>query len=49
MHIIYIYNIYNEVVFSNYKKKGVLLFATTWAEFRGFMLSVLSQRKPNTL
>ena len=42
------YNIHSGVLLSH-KKKDILLFATTWMDLEGIMLSEISQRKTNTI
>ena len=50
IYIIYthMYNIHSGVLLSH-KKKDILLFATTWMDLEGIMLSEISQRKTNTI
>ena len=41
------YIIYNEILFSNEKKKDILPFAPTWMDFEGIMLREISQTEKN--
>ena len=44
---IYIYILYKVIPLSH-KKNKILLFAATWMDLEGIMLSEISQRKTNT-